>query len=101
MGKLYHLYRKKIADQLLLLSPSFDDDIRTRFERINEELEGEGPPDPGYLETELGEIRSTIRKLTPYQIVDRLAAKATFEIQQQEDRRVFADIARAILAAPR
>lgn len=96
MGRLYHLYRKEIADKLLLLSPAFDDDARTRFQHINEYLqEVEGPPDRGYIETELGEIRSTIRKLTPYEIVDRLAAKATFEIQQIEDKLFFTTLGQA------
>jgi hypothetical protein len=98
MGRLYHLYRKEIADKLLQLSPSFDEDAKTRFERINEYLqEVDGPPDLGYIENELGEIRSTIRKLRPEEIVDRLAAKAVFEIQQIEDRHVFRSLAQAAL----
>lgn len=67
-----------------------------RFERINEALS----PDHGFKETELGELRSTIPNLTEEEIIDRMSAKAIHEIHQQEDRRVFADIARALLAAP-
>lgn len=54
--------------------------------------------DPGYKETEYGELRSTIRKLTEREILDRLAARATFDIQQAEDARVFAEIDEAIKA---
>lgn len=77
---------------------------RTRFDHINENLSLNQyrrlVRDPGYRETELGELRSTIRNLTEEEIIDRMSAKAIHEIHQQEDRRVFADIARALLAAP-
>jgi len=46
--------------------------------------------DPGYKETEYGELRSTIRKLTTTEILGRLTAKAHYEICQREDARVFA-----------
>jgi len=48
--------------------------------------------DPGYKVTEYGELRSTIRKLTVVEILDRLAAKAHYEICQQEDARVFGEL---------
>lgn len=54
--------------------------------------------DPGYKMTEYGELRSTIRKLTESEIIERLCWKATREIQQMEDERVFAELAAA--AAP-
>lgn len=46
--------------------------------------------DPGYKEDELGRLRSTIRKLTEHEIMDRMASRATAEIQAEEDARVFA-----------
>lgn len=46
--------------------------------------------DPGYKETELGELRSTIRKLTEQEIMERVVARATWEIQKAEDERIFA-----------
>lgn len=65
-----------------------------RFERINAALN----PDHGFKETELGELRSTISKLTKEGTIDRLVAKAVHDIQTREDRKVFADMAQAILS---
>ncbi len=52
--------------------------------------------DLGYKENELGELVSTIRKLTEHEIIDRLCARARHEIHALEDARVFAEIERAI-----
>jgi hypothetical protein len=78
-------------------TPSLDFPARpadmTRYWR---RLQGEPEPDKGYKETELGELKSTIKKLTEHEIIDRMCARATFELHQQEDARVFAEIEAAI-----
>lgn len=52
--------------------------------------------DRGYRETDYGELRSTIRKLTELEIIERLCEKAADEIRRAEDERVIAEIGRAI-----
>lgn len=69
------------------------------LERYWRRLRGEAH-DPGFKETELGELRSTIKKLTEDEIIDRMCRKATYELHKIEDARVFADIERAIAGAP-
>lgn len=51
--------------------------------------------DLGYKEDEFGELVSTIKKLTEYEIVDRMCARATNDIQRIEDARMFADLEQA------
>lgn len=46
--------------------------------------------DPGYKENEFGELKSTIRKLSEREILDRMSAKVTYDIQREEDERCFA-----------
>lgn len=48
--------------------------------------------DPGYKANELGELRSTIRKLTEDEIIERLTWKATAEICRAEDERIFKEL---------
>lgn len=106
MGRLYRLKRATEKAILRSVLVKLDDRVRTRFERI-----APAPPisikearkilrDPGYRENEYGELRSTIRKLTAFEIVERASARAVFELQQQEDARVFAEMGRAIAALP-
>lgn len=62
------------------------------LERYWRRLRGEPEPDPGFKIDELGELKSTIRKLAEHEIIDRLSFKATREIQRIEDRNFFAQI---------
>jgi urease accessory protein UreE len=50
----------------------------------------------GYKEDELGELRSTIRKLTEHEIVDRACARAMWELHKIEDANCFAAIDQAM-----
>jgi hypothetical protein len=52
--------------------------------------------DLGYRENEFGELRSTIRRLTEREILDRMQAKAVFEIQWIEDQHVFSSFGASI-----
>ena len=54
--------------------------------------------DLGYKENELGELVSTIKKLTEHEIIDRMMARARHEIHAIEDALVFAEIERSIAA---
>ena len=108
MGRLYRLRQYQIERML----------FRFRVEAIEWDIEAANdilasrtawdiittddppPPDPGYRETELGELKSTIRNLAEHEIMDRMMARAMHEIHPLEDRHVFASIAATLLAAP-
>jgi len=53
--------------------------------------------DPGYREDELGELRSTIPRLTNDEILRRVEARAIHEIQFAEDQRIIKELDRAII----
>jgi hypothetical protein len=82
----------------------------TRFDHIRANLDGPSTltvkevtkilKDPGYKENEYGELRSTILKLTEQEILNRLCAKAMWDIHQQEDARVFAELDRCLQPCP-
>jgi len=72
------------------------DDAKTRLERIADR-DAPLPLGQGYREGEDGELHSTIAKLTEYEIIDRLSAKACHDIRIREDRHVFAEIAKAVM----
>lgn len=95
MGRSTRLYARAVEEHLVRLWPG----VKTRLERIDRA--GPTSPDLGFKTTELGELRSTIRKLSEREIFDRMVAKATYDIQQLEDRRFRAELAATILASRR
>lgn len=54
----------------------------------------------GYKENELGELVSTIQKLTENEIIDRLCKRATYELHKIEDAHVFAILDEAAQGCP-
>lgn len=89
MGKLYRL--KRAFEKRIIRAAAEHHGVELAPGEVKKLVR-----DPGYKMTEYGELRSTIRKLTESEIIERLCWKATREIQQMEDERVFAELERAM-----
>jgi hypothetical protein len=107
MGKRHRRTRKAVKGLLRTVILLIDEEPKeTRFDHILANLDGPSTltvkevtkilKDPGYKENEYGELRSTIRKLTEQEIINRLCAKATWDLHQLEDAKVFAELDRSL-----
>lgn len=97
MGKVLRLQAARVralltqvlGDHKFWAQPDNDLGFISRFDLLHRRELEFTVENPGWIVNELGQLKSTIKRLSEDEIIERLATKATYEIQQMEDERCF------------
>ncbi len=91
MGRVYRL-KRSAQKSLLRLITDKNPEVGKAASELSTNQVRRLITSPGYKVNEYGELRSTIRKLTQDEIIDRMAEKAKYDIQNAEDEYAFGTI---------